>query len=162
MAPILVVPSLFAVGMAVSEWRVGSLQPLAFHPATLMPSAETMFNARFADPHALSLAADAASSEISQQPASEASQRLQPVFNSDFVNQYIRTYDDFINEVKSALEAIKTGDVSKYKRIILRTQELEQTAVKAEELLNPEEQREFSAYLAGRADEIQEFANQHR
>ncbi|MBV9672262.1 MAG: hypothetical protein JO076_05480 [Verrucomicrobia bacterium] len=159
--PVLVVPSLFILGMAVTEYRVGSLQNIAFRPATVMLQTETTSGVQSVEKQPVSLALEYPASEKTlQEPVAEASRKGHPAFSNNVVNQYIQIYDDYISEVKTTLTAIRKGNVSNYQRIILRTRELEESAVKAEELLNPAEQKNFTEYLAKRADEIQEFVNQ--
>jgi hypothetical protein len=82
--------------------------------------------------------------------------------SSQPANDYLQSYDAYIRDFKTAYKAMKEGDMTKYQAIIERAMELRRKSEKLAGELNPEEQQRFANYLNKRADELSQFASQHR
>ena len=82
--------------------------------------------------------------------------------SSQSANEYLRSYDDYITDFKSAYKAMKEGDMTKYQSVIQRARELQTKSEKLGGELNPEEERQFADYLNRKANELAQFASQNR
>jgi hypothetical protein len=85
-----------------------------------------------------------------------------PTFSSQSANEYIQSYDAYINDFKLAYQAMKQGDMTKYQAVIQRAHELESKGEKLGGELSPEEEARFADYLNRKADELGQFAGQNR
>ena len=94
-----------------------------------------------------------------QSPSSASDER--PTFSSQSANEYVQSYDAYINDFKLACEAMRQGDMTKYQAVIQRAHELETKAEKLGGELSPEEQARFADYLNRRANELAQFASQN-
>jgi hypothetical protein len=74
----------------------------------------------------------------------------------------LQSYDAYITDFKSAYQAMKEGDVTKYQSVIHRVQELQTKSAKLGGDLNAEEELEFANYLNKKANELSQFASQNR
>jgi hypothetical protein len=95
-------------------------------------------------------------------PPSAADLEVRPTLSSQSANEYLRSYDDYITDFKSAYKAMKEGDMTKYQSVIQRARELQ---TKSEQLggeLNPQEEQQFADYLNKKANELAQFASQNR
>ena len=97
-----------------------------------------------------------ATPETSPSPGTSSDAR--PQFSSPSVNDYVRTYDAYISDFKTAYVAMKQGDMSKYQTVIQRAQELETKGNNLQGELPPEEQQRFAEHLNKRANELAQFA----
>jgi hypothetical protein len=93
---------------------------------------------------------------------SAASSDAPPTFSSQSANEYVQSYDAYINDFKLAYQAMKRGDMTKYQAVIQRAHELESKGEKLGGELTPEEQARFTDYLNRKADELAQFASQNR
>ena len=82
--------------------------------------------------------------------------------SSRSANEYLETYDAYINDFKTAYRAMKQGDMTKYRSVIQRAQELQTKSEKLAGELNPEEEQRFANYLNKKANELTAFASQNR
>jgi len=96
------------------------------------------------------------------QSPSTASGDVRPTFSSQSANEYVQSYDAYINDFKVAHQAMKQGDVTKYQAVIQRAHELESKGEKLGGELSPEEQTRFADYLNRKANELTQFTNQNR
>jgi hypothetical protein len=85
-----------------------------------------------------------------------------PTLSSQPANEYLRSYDAYINDFESAYQAMKEGDVTKYQSVIRRALELKTKSAKLGGELNAEEEQRFADYLNKKADELSQFASQNR
>jgi hypothetical protein len=85
-----------------------------------------------------------------------------PTFKSDLANQYVATYDSYIEEFKVAYEAMKHNDLSKYQTVVAKAQELQSQGEQLAGELSPEEQRKFADYLNRKSDELAQYASQNQ
>jgi hypothetical protein len=85
-----------------------------------------------------------------------------PTFKSDRANQYVATYDSYIEEFKVAYEAMKHNDLSKYQTVVAKAQELQSQGEQLAGELSPEEQRRFADYLNRKSDELAQYASQNQ
>jgi hypothetical protein len=85
-----------------------------------------------------------------------------PTLSSQPANEYLRSYDAYITDFKSAYQAMKEGDVTKYQSVIRRALELKAKSAKLGGELNPEEEQRFADYLSKKANELSQFASQNR
>lgn len=92
---------------------------------------------------------------------SAASGDGRPTFSSQSANEYVQSYDAYINDFKLAYQAMKQGDMTKYQAVIQRAHELENKGEKLGGELSPEEQARFADYLNRKADELAQFASQN-
>jgi hypothetical protein len=90
-------------------------------------------------------------------PTSDA----RPTFSSQSANEYVQSYDAYINDFKLAYQAMKRGDMTKYQTVIQRAHELESKGEKLGGELSPEEEARFADYLSKKADELAQFATQN-
>jgi hypothetical protein len=93
---------------------------------------------------------------------SAASSDGRPTFSSESANEYVQSYDAYINDFKMAYQAMKQGDMMKYQAVIQRAHELENKGEKLGGELSQEEQARFADYLNRKADELAQFASQNR
>jgi hypothetical protein len=93
---------------------------------------------------------------------SAANLDVRPTLSSQSANEYLRSYDDYITDFKSAYKAMKEGDMTKYQSVIQRARELQTKSEKLGGELNPEEERQFADYLNRKANELAQFASQNR
>lgn len=77
-----------------------------------------------------------------------------PVFKNQAANDYLKSYDAYIEDFKAAYEDMKQGKLTKYEAVIARAAEVQSKGERIQSQLNPEEQKEFSAYLARKAQEL--------
>jgi hypothetical protein len=91
-------------------------------------------------------------------PSPGTSSDARPHFSSPSVNDYVQTYDAYVNDFKTAYVAMKQGDMSKYQTVIQRAQELETKGNNLQGELPPDEQQRFAEYLNKRANELAQFA----
>ena len=87
---------------------------------------------------------------------------MRPTLSSQSANEYLQSYDDYISDFKSAYKAMKEGDMTKYRSVIQRAQELQTKSAKLGGELNPEEEQRFANYLNKKANELAQFASQNR
>jgi hypothetical protein len=102
--------------------------------------------------------------EITPAPAqspSSASGDVRPTFSSQSANEYVQSYDAYINDFKLAYQAMRQGDMTKYQVVIQRAHELQSKGEKLGGELSPEEQARFADYLNRKADELAQFASQN-
>ena len=85
-----------------------------------------------------------------------------PTLSSQPANEYLRSYDAYINDFKSAYQAMKEGDVPRYQSVIRRALELKAKSAKLGGELNAEEEQRFADYLNKKANELSQFASQNR
>jgi hypothetical protein len=85
-----------------------------------------------------------------------------PTLSSEPANEYLQTYDEYINDFKTAYEAMKQGDMTKYQAVIQRAKELQSKGEKLGGELSPDEEKRFADYLNKKADELTKFASQNR
>jgi predicted PolB exonuclease-like 3'-5' exonuclease len=85
-----------------------------------------------------------------------------PTLSSEPANEYLQTYDEYINDFKTAYEAMKKGDMTKYQTVIERAKELQTKGEKLGGELSPDEEKRFADYLNKKADELAKFASQNR
>jgi hypothetical protein len=85
-----------------------------------------------------------------------------PTLSSQSANEYLQSYDTYISDFKSAYQAMKQGDMTKYQSVIQRALELQSKSDKLAGELNPEEEQRFANYLNKKANELAEFTNQNR
>jgi hypothetical protein len=85
-----------------------------------------------------------------------------PTLSSQSANEYLQSYDTYISDFKSAYQAMKQGDMTKYQSVIQRALELQSKSDKLAGELNPEEEQRFANYLNKKANELSEFTNQNR
>jgi hypothetical protein len=85
-----------------------------------------------------------------------------PTLSSQPANEYLRSYDAYINDFKSAYQAMKDGDVARYQSVIRRALELKAKSEKLGGELNAEEEQRFADYLNKKANELSQFASQNR
>jgi len=95
------------------------------------------------------------------QSPSSASGDVRPTFSSQSANEYVQSYDAYINDFKLAYQAMKQGDMTKYQAVIQRAHELQSKGEKLGGELSPEEQARFADYLNRRANELAQFASQN-
>ena len=81
-----------------------------------------------------------------------------PMFSSQSANEYIQSYDAYIDDFKQAYKAMKQGDMAKYQAVLQRAHELQSRGEKLGGELSPEEQVRFADYLSKKADELAQFA----
>ena len=81
--------------------------------------------------------------------------------SSRSANEYLQSYDDYISDFKTAYKAMKEGDMTKYRFVIQRAQELQTKSEKLAGELNPEEEQRFANYLNKKANELSQFASQN-
>ena len=86
---------------------------------------------------------------------------MRPTLSSQSANEYLRSYDDYIADFKSAYKAMKEGDMTKYQSVIQRARELQTKSEKLGGELNPEEEQQFANYLNKKANELAQFASQN-
>ena len=84
------------------------------------------------------------------------------MLSSKSANEYLQSYDDYISDFKTAYQAMKQGDVTKYRTVIQRAHELQTKSDKLSGELNPEEEQRFADYLNKKANELSQFALQNR
>jgi hypothetical protein len=108
-----------------------------------------------------SITPDAAKPSPSSSP-SAANLDVRPTLSSQSANEYLRSYDDYITDFKSAYKAMKEGDMTKYQSVIQRARELQTKSEKLGGELNPEEEQQFADYLNKKANELAQFASQNR
>jgi hypothetical protein len=92
---------------------------------------------------------------------SATSSDARPTFNSQSANEYLQSYDAYINDFKMAYQAMKEGDMTKYQTVIQRAHELESKGEKLGGELSPEEEARFADYLNRKADELAQFTGQN-
>jgi hypothetical protein len=85
-----------------------------------------------------------------------------PTLSSQSANEYLQSYDTYISDFKSAYQAMKQGDMTKYQSVIQRALELQSKSDKLAGELNPEEEQRFANYLHKKANELAEFTDQNR
>jgi hypothetical protein len=85
-----------------------------------------------------------------------------PTFKSDRANQYVATYDSYIEEFKVTYEAMKHNDLSNYQTVVAKAQELRSQGEQLADELSPEEQRKFADYLNRKSDELAQYASQNQ
>jgi hypothetical protein len=85
-----------------------------------------------------------------------------PTLSSQPANEYLRSYEAYINDFKSAYQAMKDGDVPSYQSVIRRALELKAKSAKLGGELNAEEEQRFADYLNKKANELSQFASQNR
>jgi hypothetical protein len=95
-------------------------------------------------------------------PPSASNSDPRPLLSSKSANEYLQSYDDYISDFKTAYQAMKQGDVTKYRSVIQRAQELQTKSDKLSGELNPEEEQRFADYLNKKANELSQFALQNR
>ena len=82
--------------------------------------------------------------------------------SSQPANEYLKSYDAYINDFETAYQAMKQGDMSKYQIVIQRARELQTKGEKLGGELSPDEEKRFADYLNKKADELAQFASQNR
>jgi hypothetical protein len=97
-----------------------------------------------------------------QSSPSAAAGDARPIFSSQSANEYVQSYDAYVNDFKVAYQAMKQGDMTKYQAVIQRAHELESKGEKLGGELSPEEQTRFADYLNRKANELAQFAGQTR
>jgi hypothetical protein len=85
-----------------------------------------------------------------------------PTLSSQPANEYLRSYEAYINDFKSAYQAMKDGDVPRYQSVIRRALELKAKSAQLGGELNAEEEQRFADYLNKKANELSQFASQNR
>jgi hypothetical protein len=93
---------------------------------------------------------------------SAANSEGRPTLSSQSANEYLQSYDAYINDFKMAYHAMKQGDMTKYQTVIERARELQTKGEKLGGELSPDEQKRFADYLNKKADELAQFASQNR
>jgi hypothetical protein len=93
---------------------------------------------------------------------SAANSEGRPTLSSQSANEYLQSYDAYINDFKMAYHAMKQGDMTKYQTVIQRARELQTKGEKLGGELSPDEQKRFADYLNKKADELAQFASQNR
>jgi len=73
----------------------------------------------------------------------------------------LQSYDAYITDFKTAYHAMKKGDMTKYRTVIQRAQELQQKSENLAGELNPEEEKRFANYLNKKANELSQFASEN-
>jgi hypothetical protein len=114
-----------------------------------------------ASPEAPATTPDAVSPSPTPPPSASKSD-TRPMLSSKSANEYLQSYDDYISDFKTAYQAMKQGDVTKYRTVIQRAQELQTKSDKLSGELNPEEEQRFADYLNKKANELSQFALQNR
>jgi flagellin-specific chaperone FliS len=85
-----------------------------------------------------------------------------PTLSSQPANEYLRSYEAYINDFKSAYQAMKDGDVPRYQSVIRHALDLKAKSAKLGGELNAEEEQRFADYLNKKANELSQFASQNR
>jgi hypothetical protein len=94
-------------------------------------------------------------------PPSASTSDTRPLLSSKSANEYLQSYDDYISDFKTAYQAMKQGDVTKYRTVIQRAKELQTKSDKLSGELNPEEEQRFADYLHKKANELSQFTVQN-
>jgi hypothetical protein len=77
-----------------------------------------------------------------------------PVFKNQAANDYLESYDAFITDFKEAYRQMRQGEMAKYEAVIARATEIQSKGDQIRGQLSPEDQQEFSEYLARKAQEL--------
>jgi len=85
-----------------------------------------------------------------------------PTLSSRPANEYLQSYDAYIDDFKMAYQAMKQGDMTKYQTVIRRARELQTKGDHLGGELSPDEEKRFADYLNKKADELAQFAGQNR
>jgi hypothetical protein len=93
---------------------------------------------------------------------SAATSDARPTLSSQPANEYLQSYDAYINDFEAAYQAMKQGDMTKYQIVIQRARELQTKGEKLGGELSPDEEKRFADYLNKKADELAQFASQNR
>jgi hypothetical protein len=145
MKSILAVPVAF-VALALIGCEPKSAEPKQSTPVPSASPEPTPSAAPSASP------AESPSSSPAANSSESSSGYLQ--FASQAANKFVESYDAFIADFKTAYEAMKDRDMTKYEAILLRAHELETEGEKLESGLSSDEQKKFADYLNRRADEL--------
>jgi hypothetical protein len=153
-------------------------EPSGGQPTTPAPGATPLSSPTAAETPAASPAATPVSSPTATTPPSPpatpatspspssspsaANSEGRPTLSSQSANEYLQSYDAYINDFKMAYHAMKQGDMTKYQTVIQRARELQTKGEKLGGELSPEEQKRFADYLNKKADELAQFASQNR
>jgi hypothetical protein len=132
--------------------------PVATQPAT--PASTPTVTPQTSQPASTPSPASTALSPTSSPSAATSDRR--PTLSSQPANEYLQSYDAYINDFETAYQAMKQGDMTKYQIVILRAQELQTKGEKLSGELSPDEQKRFADYLNKKADELMQFASQNR
>jgi hypothetical protein len=129
------------------------------------PEPQTTPTPAIETPHATapsqSTTPDTAAPSPSSSPQAAASED-RPTLSSQPANEYLRSYEAYINDFKSAYQAMKDGDVPRYQSVIRRALELKAKSAQLGGELNAEEEQRFADYLNKKANELSQFASQNR
>jgi hypothetical protein len=90
-----------------------------------------------------------------------AGSESRPTLSSRSANEYLESYDAYISDFKTAYQAMKQGDMTKYQSVIQRAHELQTKSEKLGGELTPEEEQQFANYLNKKANELTAFASQN-
>jgi hypothetical protein len=104
---------------------------------------------------------DTAAPSPSSSPQAAGSED-RPTLSSQPANEYLRSYEAYINDFKSAYQAMKDGDVPRYQSVIRHALDLKAKSAKLGGELNAEEEQRFADYLNKKANELSQFASQNR
>ena len=85
-----------------------------------------------------------------------------PVFKNQAANDYLESYDAYITDLKEAYRQMRQGEMAKYEAVIVRVAEIQSKEDQIRGQLSPEEQQEFTEYLARKAQELGQAADQNR
>jgi hypothetical protein len=96
------------------------------------------------------------------QSSQSASGDVRPTFSSQSANEYVQSYDAYIDDFKLAYKAMRQGDMTKYQVVIQRAHELQSKGEKLGGELSPEEQARFADYLNRKANELAQFASENQ
>jgi uncharacterized lipoprotein YajG len=103
---------------------------------------------------------DAVAPSPSSSPLAAGSES-RPTLSSRSANEYLESYDAYISDFKTAYQAMKQGDMTKYQSVIQRAHELQTKSEKLGGELTPEEEQQFANYLNKKANELTAFASQN-
>jgi hypothetical protein len=85
-----------------------------------------------------------------------------PTFSNQSVNEYLESYEAYVDDFKQAYEEMKHGDMTKYQTVVQRARDLQSKGEKLGGELSPEEQSRFAEYLNKKADELKRFSQSQR
>jgi hypothetical protein len=77
-----------------------------------------------------------------------------PVFKNQAANDFLQSYDAYIKDFKEAYRQMKQGEMARYEAVIARIAEIQNKEDQIRSELSPEEQKEFTEYLARKAQEL--------
>lgn len=99
-------------------------------------------------------AGSADSGESATPPGAASPAGARPVFKNQAANDYLESYDAYIKDFKEAYRQMKQGEMARYEAVIARVAEIQSKGDQIRSELSPEEQKEFTEYLARKAQEL--------